>query len=273
MRRILSRLLSKFGGASQALAPINRLSLRLDPKNVLASFFEVNRRSGGTWGLKNVVFEKDVELMRLFAKYGEHQNAQLLQDLAYFKFFAPPASGGYFVEVGVGDGIHLSNTYFFEKAFGWSGLLVEPNPEFHSSIRRNRLARLDTRAASNSEREAAGFVACSELSRLSDVRYRDQHWRAGEEISVAMTTLTRILEDSDAPSTIDFMSIDTEGSELDVLMGLDFGRYKFKFITVEHNFVTDKRNRIRGHMLSAGYRCVSTDASLWDDWFIPVRFD
>ena len=270
MRKLLSRLLSRVGGASRVFASVNRISLWLDRANALASFFELNRKSGGTWGLKNVVFEKDSELLRLFTRYGEHQRAQLLQDLAYLKFFNRVSDCGYFVEVGVGNGIHLSNTYFFEKEFRWRGLLVEPNPSFHASIRETRSARLDTRAAFSSESDMKEFVARSELSGLRDAQYRDKRASVGSEIKVATTTLTRILEDNGAPETINFMSIDTEGSELDILKGMDFSRYRVDFITVEHNFVPDKRSRIRQHLELQGYRCISTDASLWDDWFVRV---
>jgi hypothetical protein len=52
-------------------------------------------------------------------------------------------TGGYFVEVGAGDGVNLSNTHLLETALGWRGLLVEPSPLFHASIRRNHKAALE----------------------------------------------------------------------------------------------------------------------------------
>ena len=245
----------------------NRAALRLDPGSPTASFHELNRRSGGRWGLKNAVFAKDAELLELFGRFGTHQNAQVLQDLAYLKFF-PPKAGGFFVEVGVGDGVHLSNTVLFEREWGWDGLLVEPNPAFHESIRTSRRAPLDARAASNAAHESVLFQSDGELSRLQAAEYRDQHHREGESIAVSTATLTQILEDCGAPAQIDFMSIDTEGSELDVLNGLDFGRYRVEFVTVEHNYVDAKRLRVREFLEGQGYRCVSNAASLWDDWFV-----
>lgn len=269
-KRVLSRVFAGIASLAPQLVPLNRWALRLDRMNPLAGYVELDRRSGGTWGLKNAVFEKDAELMRLFMRYGEHQKAQLLQDLAYLKFFYPPPGEGFFVEVGVGDGTHLSNTFLFEREFGWSGLLVEPNPRFHEAIRNTRQARLDTRAAFNADQQATLLLA-EELSQLSGVGAADEHTRVGSEIDVSTSTLTRILDEADAPARIDFMSVDTEGSELEVLKGLDFERYRVDFLSVEHNFVGDKRSALRRHMQSAGYRCVSTAASFWDDWFILAR--
>ena len=65
------------------------------------------------------------------------------------------------------------------------------------------------------------------------------------------------------------MSIDTEGTELDVLEGLDFDRYAVDFITVEHNYVSEKRERIHRFLGQKGFRCVSNAASFWDDWYVP----
>lgn len=267
-KKALSRIISRFGSASPMCGAINKYSLWLDQSNSLSSFFELNRKSDGAWGLKNAVFEKDEELLKLFMRYGENQRAQLLQDLAYLKFFKPSGPDGFFVEVGAGDGVHVSNTYFFEKEFGWHGLLVEPNPAFHASIRKHRTAHLETRAAFSSAADAAPFLAHGELSHLGGSNRPDGHVHAGQEIDVSTATLTRIFDDNDAPETINYMSIDTEGSELEILMGLDFDRYKIDFLTIEHNFVDEKRKRIREYMTSAGYAFSSSAASLWDDWYI-----
>src|SRR5690348_10278612 len=66
-------------------------------------------------------------------RYFSKAHGQLLQDL-----FAAVATdwkrGGTFVEVGVGNGLDLSNTYLLEKSFGWKGVLVDPDPRFHGSI-------------------------------------------------------------------------------------------------------------------------------------------
>ena len=44
---------------------------------------------------------------------------------------------------------------------------------------------------------------------------------------------------------IDYMSLDTEGSELKILQGIDFNKYKFKYINLEHNYVEPRRTQMR----------------------------
>lgn len=256
------------GGYDATFSYFNRVALKFDETNHVASFLELDHRSGGAWGLKNVIFEKDAELFELFLRFGEHSKAQILQDLAFLKFFPEVNNNGYFVEVGVGDGIHVSNSYLFEKKFGWDGLLIEPNPVFGSLIPKNRSAKLDTRAANLLQKASAEFLVCSELSRLVDSGHDDHHKREGETTTVATATLSQILDENAAPKRIQFMSIDTEGTEYDVLRSLDFTKYHVDFLTIEHNYNKSKQDQIRKHMEILGYKCVSTTASLWDDWFV-----
>tara|TARA_R110002020_G_scaffold24229_5_gene79934 strand:- start:78 stop:896 length:819 start_codon:yes stop_codon:yes gene_type:complete len=265
--KIASRLASALGALAPALQPLTRLSLRLDRSNPVASFAELNRRTGGEWGLKNVVFEKDPELFALFMQYGLHQRAQILQDLAYLKFFEAHPGEGFFVEVGVGDGTHLSNSHLFEKQFGWDGLLVEPNPAFHDRIRASRSASLETSAAFDSAGRM-DFVCSGELSGLVAETGRDHHRREGRIVAVPTATLTEIFQRHSVPERIQFLSIDTEGAELNVLRGLDFSKYAVDFVAVEHNFDAAKRDAINRLMADRGFRNVSSAAALWDDWFV-----
>jgi FkbM family methyltransferase len=222
------------------------------------------------WALKQLGFFADPELLRLFMRYGEYQRAQLLQDLAYLRFRCAEPIEGYFVEVGVGDGEHLSNTYLLEKEFGWQGLLVEPNAAFHASIRERRKARLDPRAAYSAGDGTVNFLECGELSQIQSVTTQDAHRRRGNEVRVDAATLTRILQEAGAPERIAFLSVDTEGSEPDVLRGIDFGHYRFDFIAVEHNYVPARRVEIFTILNTAGYKKIETTASHWDDWFLPL---
>ena len=69
--------------------------------------------------------------------------------------------------------------------------------------------------------------------------------------SVAIT-LTELLEKSNAPKLIDFLSLDVEGAELDVLKGIDFERYNFRFMLIEiRNF-----DRINQFLKDYNYRFI-----------------
>lgn len=71
-----------------------------------------------------------------------------------------------------------------------------------------------------------------------------------------------------APAEIDYLSIDTEGSELAILRSVDFGRWRFNVITVEHNWVEADRKEIHALLSSHGYLPVLTELSRFDDWYI-----
>ena len=178
-------------------------------------------------------------------------------------------TGGYFVEVGAGDGLNLSNTHLLETVLGWRGLLVEPNPMFHASIRQERTAALDTRAAYSSGGDTVAFVDYEELSTLLPFKSGDGHDREGRPVlQVGTATLDDILAAHGVPGEIDYLSIDTEGSELEVLKGLDLGSYRPRVMTVEHNSVPWRRREIIERLSRWGYRPVLEDRSGVDAWFV-----
>ena len=56
-----------------------------------------------------------------------------------------------------------------------------------------------------------------------------------------------------APRFIDYLSLDTEGSEYEILKALDFDKYTIGLIDVEHNFVEPRRSQIKELLISKGY--------------------
>ena len=76
-----------------------------------------------------------------------------------------------------------------------------------------------------------------------------------------------MLEKHDAPSLIDYLSIDTEGSEYEILRAHDFEKFKFKIITVEHNY-SNRRNNIFELLTANGYTRKHTKLSYFDDWYV-----
>jgi len=76
-----------------------------------------------------------------------------------------------------------------------------------------------------------------------------------------------MLEKNNAPSLIDYLSIDTEGSEFDILSSHDFSKYNFSVITVEHNY-TEQREKIHQLLSKKGYLRKYKELSMQDDWYI-----
>jgi len=76
-----------------------------------------------------------------------------------------------------------------------------------------------------------------------------------------------LLGSSGAPTVIDYMSVDTEGSELEILGAFDFSRYDVRVITVEHNF-TANRGSLHELLVRNGFSRKFESFSQWDDWYV-----
>ena len=185
-----------------------------------------------------------------------YSRAQLFQDL-FVVLASEEKQGGFFVEVGVGNGEYLSNTFLLEKKFAWRGILVEPSPTFHKSIVEKRTAILDTRAAFSRSGQRMDLLVNSgwgEISTLEQFRNSDTLTRSGITIPVTTVTLDDLLIENRAPTTIDYISIDTEGSEYEVLKGLDFDKTKVLIFSIESNYNREKLNEIEQLLIDRGYR-------------------
>ena len=107
-------------------------------------------------------------------------------------------------------------------------------------------------------------------SRIASIDPRDkrEHRREQfEEVSVQSISLNDLLIEAAAPAEIDYLSVDTEGSELEILGAFDFGRWEIKAITVEHNR-TPLREEIRLLLTRHGYRRVWPEITRFDDWYV-----
>lgn len=185
--------------------------------------------------------------------------------------YFPPDYVGTAVEVGAGDGVHMSTTLFLEER-GWKVLCVEPNAQFSSQLQASR--------------KIAEFVACSdhdgenERFFLYDYPAAANHGVVGvlkpltnrfvttflpalssppTDTTVRVRKLTTLLEAHDFTG-LDFLSVDVDGMEFSVLKGLDFDRWKPKVMLIENPFENDKmmaflteRGYYRDHARIGGY--------------------
>lgn len=201
--------------------------------------------------------------------------SQILQDL-WVLYMSGEKRGGYFVEFGACDGRLLSNTWLLERDYGWTGLLAEPNPAFHGVLSANRACTISRHCVSATGGRRVAFRAVDaapELSHIAEVDPGDVHERSGARrqstlIEVETITLNELLESVGAPQVIDYLSVDTEGSEYRILEVFDFDRYAFRFITVEHAGEETKREAIRTLLESHGYRRWRPELTRWDDWYL-----
>lgn len=178
-------------------------------------------------------------------------HSQCGQDRYVYENFFYGKRKGVFVDIGAHNGIRLSNTYFFEKEQGWSGICVEPLPEIFAELQENRKCILvkgcisDKPGIAQFFRINGGKENLEMLSGLLD-KYDPRHKQRiqksirGKEvdceiINVPCYLLGDLLDEHEI-THINFLSLDTEGGELDILQTIDFDLYQIDVIAVENNY-------------------------------------
>lgn len=175
---------------------------------------------------------------------------------------------GYFVELGANDGITQSNSLYFEKRRGWRGVLVEPAPQNYAKCVRNRSTRSSVFCAAcvsfdytkEFVRIAYANLMSAPIGLQSDIEDPRAHAQSGEtflkgreivhEFDAPARTLNSLLLEAKSPSPIDFLSLDVEGAELEVLQGVDHQAFRFKYMLVECRNLP----RLSSYLESHGYR-------------------
>jgi FkbM family methyltransferase len=239
---------------------------------LLAFGYSINSKSkkkllGDLIRLPQGVGLSPVEARKVFRS----SKSQLGQDL-----LALIASGakkpGFFVEFGSADGVALSNSFLLEKELGWSGILCEPSRSWHEDLKRNRSCVVDTRCVYSRTGEQISFSEnyIGELSGITEFTGDDHHGlldRTTTSYQVETISLLDLLKHHKAPKHIEFLSVDTEGSEFEILNAFDFSEYTFGAICVEHNYL-ENRPKVKQLLLTNGYRQVYPELSDFDDWFV-----
>lgn len=185
--------------------------------------------------------------------------------------------GGFFVEFGATDGVLFSNSLMLERDYGWSGLCAEPNPGFFEKLKENRSCTVAQDLITATTGETVEFLLADEYG--GAVRHagadgnadrRKPFLEAGNVITLTGISLDDFLKRHGAPRTIDYLSIDTEGSEYEILAAFPFADWDVRLITVEHNF-TPERDRIRALLEARGY--VRSAEMRWDDCYEKIAAD
>jgi len=178
---------------------------------------------------------------------------------------------GFFVEFGGCDGLLLSNTFLLEKRYKWHGILAEPAKIWHEALRQNRTCYLDFRCVDFVSGRQVLFHEAKdgEYSTFAELSAVDVHSRkreGGSQYMVESISLNDLLLLFKAPTKVSYLSIDTEGSEFEILKSLDFDYWEFEVITVEHNY-TANRSKIHDLLSKNGYERVFANQTKFDDWY------
>jgi FkbM family methyltransferase len=194
--------------------------------------------------------------------------SQLEQDLNVLKFYNNKKNG-FFIEIGASNGISLSNTYLLETQYNWKGICVEPIPNQFELLIKNRPNSICYKeAVFNESNKHQVFDIANNADMLSGIsNYIDCHIDTVNnnktQIIVNTISLNDLLEKSNSPLFIEYLSLDTEGSEYEILKSFDFKKYTFGLIDVEHNYCEPRRTLIRELLTTNGY--VYLRENKWDD--------
>jgi FkbM family methyltransferase len=220
------------------------------------------------------------DLLNYFSLGKDKNKSQANQDLFVLYFAHYAGKKGFYVEIGAGDGVHISNTYLLEKA-GWQGIIVDPVNYSSGNIKLRKCTK-DNRAVYSKSGLKLPFLAVENIPQFLD---QTENWSGILEhigpynktlpnkiIDVETVSLNDLLEQHKAPSKIDYISIDTEGSEFEIISNFDFNKYDVEIFTIEHNGANFRNDMVtllnsRGYFRMPNYN-QGGFVPLYDDWFV-----
>ena len=204
--------------------------------------------------------------------------SQLYQDM-FASFVIGDKFDKTFFEFGATNGIDLSNSYTLEKYLNWEGTLSEPSPQWHDELKKNRPHTniVSECIWSESNKELNFFVSdVGVLSSLEDFKESDKismpgntqaRLKSGKSIIVKTISLNDIIEKQFNSKTPSYISIDTEGSEYEILKNFNFKKYRPLVFTIEHNF-TELQLKIDELMYLNEYIRVFKSLTVFDAWYV-----
>ena len=177
----------------------------------------------------------------------------------------PGLRGGYFVEIGAANGKAASSCYVLETALDWTGICIEPHDDFYRELVLNRPHSVCVSVCLSDRAETVNFVMAEGVEGLaycSGVQHNlTQKWgsdeilKTGRVVKKQAVPLVEVLRNHAASRVIDYLAIDIEGSEYNVLKDFPFEEYIFRAMTIETDeWVWEKLLPLLNHH---GYQQVS----------------
>lgn len=207
------------------------------------------------------------------------QYSQYGQDRHVMQHYLSHLKMGFFVELGALDGLRHSNIKLFED-LGWAGICIEPHPTLFKALAKNRrCACLEVLVTSQPLGTAeflaidpagpvglSGRVACYDARHLERVKRECSTANAAaSNVAVRCTRLSSVLSAQNVQH-VDFLSLDVEGAELDVLKSVDWDATSFSVLLIENNYSDTSVERF---LEANGYR--KAERLFCDDVYVPVR--
>jgi|TARA_B100000929_G_scaffold285538_1_gene269297 FkbM family methyltransferase len=186
-----------------------------------------------------------------FFFWNEKYPSQAGQDKIIKKLFFNNKKEGFFVEIGAYDGITGSNCFHFERFQNWKGIALEPSEIQFEKLKKNRICKLINKAVSSEVKEVEFIEVTDGLTQMSGIN-NIFFKRNSDIISNNKVSKTKVLKiqtttfDQIVPRNIDidYLSIDIEGGEMDLLNSINFNNYNIKVISVENNVSGEQNFKI-----------------------------
>jgi len=159
------------------------------------------------------------------------------------KKFLNNKKNGYFIELGAYNGVNKSNTYILERFFDWSGICIEPNNYYYETLKKSRSCQCFNDCIDKEEKivdflcyKTTGGIISKDTDndqKTVDRKLQNNDFEENKIIKKKTKTLFQILKKNNAPSTIDFLSLDVEGAETRILENFPFDQYIFRIMIIE----------------------------------------
>ncbi|MBC8309386.1 MAG: FkbM family methyltransferase [Planctomycetes bacterium] len=188
---------------------------------------------------------------------------ELAEQLLVREFLGENA--GIFVEVGANDPFDLSQTWHLAR-IGWNGILIEPIPALCVELanKRPESTVIEVACGAPDSQEEATFTIAKDSGKSTlSKEFLDKRSQVDEHITVKICTLDSILEDQNVHQ-IDFVSIDVEGTQNDVLRGFSLLKWKPRLLLIEDHLLDLKTHKL---ISNQGYKLVKR--TCFNNWYIP----
>ena len=233
---------------------------------------------------QNALIDDNLDFLKRFIDHFEkieNFQSQICQDI-FASFVVGDKYEKTFLEFGATDGLDISNSYLLESSFNWKGVLAEPSPQWHEDLKKNRKnskiitkciwkesgKKLDFFMSDNGELSTLkNFVESDKTSMPGNTDLRK---KSGKMISVETISLNDVIKEYFRDICPSYISIDTEGSEYEILKSFDLETFRPKLFTIEHNH-TESESKIDEHLITNGYVRIFSKLTSFDAWYIPFE--
>lgn len=136
---------------------------------------------------------------------------------------------GYFVDLAANDAKKLSNTVMLEQHYGWTGLCIEPNAEYHEGLSHRKCLAVDAVVGERT----GDTVAWKDEATSGGIVSNETDNKAGATSTRVVTSLLDLFKATKVPTRFDYFSFDVEGAESLIARSFPWDQYTASVITVE----------------------------------------